>query len=233
MPGDVDTVVRSPVVETESGKIEGLTVGGVHVFKGIPYGAPTSGANRFLPPRKPEPWSGVREAKTYAGRSPQAAAAPQRPELAARLAAAVGEEVVGVEAWPPGEPPASVHPHVLVVVRAERVPLASGRRGLPVLGDGQARCGAVCIALPAGDDPGVQHNLHEEVEGLEVAADERADEGCGHHGEEDRLPPEKRADARHELHVAESHRLAGQRELLRDCLHARDGCGAEAVCSDL
>ena len=55
MPGDVDTVVRSPVVETESGKIEGLTVGGVHLFKGIPYGAPTSGANRFLPPCPPAP----------------------------------------------------------------------------------------------------------------------------------------------------------------------------------
>src|SRR5262245_38641038 len=89
MAGDLDVRTRthvepsrSPVVETASGRIVGTTSNGVHVFKGIPYGAPTSGANRFMPPRKPEPWTGVRDALTYAGRSPQAAATPQRPELA-------------------------------------------------------------------------------------------------------------------------------------------------------
>ena len=82
MAPDTALQTRSPVVETASGKVSGLTAGGVHVFKGIPYGAPTAGANRFLPPKKPEPWSGVREATAYAGRSPQAAADPQRPELA-------------------------------------------------------------------------------------------------------------------------------------------------------
>lgn len=106
MAGDVETVVRSPVVETASGRIEGLTVGGVHVFKGIPYGAPTGGANRFLPPRKPEPWSGVRAAGTYAGRSPQAAAAPQRPELATVWGPVdtlpVGEDCLTLHVWTPG-----------------------------------------------------------------------------------------------------------------------------------
>ncbi len=67
----------SPVVETASGRVGGVTSGGVHVFKGIPYGASTAGANRFMPPRKPEPWTGVREAIVYAGRSPQAAAGAQ------------------------------------------------------------------------------------------------------------------------------------------------------------
>src|SRR4029453_7572576 len=89
MAGDVDTLTQrsaqatdSPVVETASGRVKGVTSGGVHVFKGIPYGASTAGANRFMPPRKPEPWTGVREAATYAGRSPQAPAAQQRPEPA-------------------------------------------------------------------------------------------------------------------------------------------------------
>lgn len=106
MAGDVDVQVRSPVVETASGRIEGLTVGGVHVFKGIPYGAPTSGANRFLPPRKPAPWSGVRETKAYAGRSPQAPAAPQRPELATVWGPVdtlpVGEDCLTLHVWTPG-----------------------------------------------------------------------------------------------------------------------------------
>ena len=106
MAPDTALQTRSPVVETASGKVSGVTAGGVHVFKGIPYGAPTSGANRFLPPKPPTPWSGVREATAYAGRSPQAAANPQRPELATVWGPvdtlAEGEDCLTVHAWTPG-----------------------------------------------------------------------------------------------------------------------------------
>jgi para-nitrobenzyl esterase len=53
------------VAETTSGKIRGFRRNGVYIFKGVPYGASTSGASRFMPPVKPEPWSGVRNALQY------------------------------------------------------------------------------------------------------------------------------------------------------------------------
>ena len=62
---------EATVVETCAGKIRGFRRNGVYTFKGVPYGASTSGAARFMPPAKPEPWSGIRNALAYGRVCPQ------------------------------------------------------------------------------------------------------------------------------------------------------------------
>lgn len=61
----------SPIASTTNGKLRGRTVDGIHVFRGIPYGADTAGKNRFMPPQKPASWTGTRDAIEWGHVAPQ------------------------------------------------------------------------------------------------------------------------------------------------------------------
>jgi para-nitrobenzyl esterase len=55
----VASATASPVAQTHYGKVRGVEVDSVSIFRGIPYGGPTEGAGRFLPPQKPAKWTGI------------------------------------------------------------------------------------------------------------------------------------------------------------------------------
>jgi para-nitrobenzyl esterase len=70
-------------VEISAGKLRGIEQNGVKIFKGVPYGAPVSGADRFRAPKPAPVWAGVRDALEYGPSAPQGtslAPEPARPE---------------------------------------------------------------------------------------------------------------------------------------------------------
>ncbi len=66
-----DESTDSAVVATVDGDVRGCVFEGISTFRGIPYGASTSGVNRFRPPQPPQPWSGVRTCRLYGQSAPQ------------------------------------------------------------------------------------------------------------------------------------------------------------------
>jgi para-nitrobenzyl esterase len=59
------------VADTQYGKVKGYRLRGINYFLGIPYGADTSGDNRFMPPQKPKPWAEIYPATWWGNSAPQ------------------------------------------------------------------------------------------------------------------------------------------------------------------
>jgi para-nitrobenzyl esterase len=85
------------IAETAAGRVRGTMVGDIKVFKGIRYGASTAGRNRFMPPVKPTPWTGVRDALAYGPSAPQTVV-----RAGARLARPESEDCLVLNVFTPG-----------------------------------------------------------------------------------------------------------------------------------
>src|SRR5262245_17934200 len=79
------------IVTTATGKWRGRSVNGIHIFKGIRYGADTS-RRRFLSPVAPEPWTGVRDALEFGPIAPQTGNSGR----------AMSEDCLHLNVWTPG-----------------------------------------------------------------------------------------------------------------------------------
>lgn len=90
-----------PIVETTAGKVRGVIENKVAAFRGVPYGASTAGSRRFLPPAKPEAWTGVKDTIELGHRSPQGPSG-LIPEVAAVDAKEPdGEDCLVLNVWTP------------------------------------------------------------------------------------------------------------------------------------
>ncbi len=59
------------IAQTQYGKVQGFILNGIYQYRGIPYGANTTGKNRFMPPQAPEAWDDVYKALWWGNTAPQ------------------------------------------------------------------------------------------------------------------------------------------------------------------
>jgi para-nitrobenzyl esterase len=61
----------APRVRIDAGELQGLDLGAVHAFRGIPFAQPPVGPLRYRAPQRVAPWDGVRPATEFSAAAPQ------------------------------------------------------------------------------------------------------------------------------------------------------------------
>jgi para-nitrobenzyl esterase len=109
------STASSTEVETAYGRINGTVNDGILSFRGVPYGGSTAGAGRFMPPSRPTPWTGVRDAIELGQRAPQQFAGGEPPEVAAMdRREAMGEDCLALNVYTPSTSAANAKRPVMV-----------------------------------------------------------------------------------------------------------------------
>jgi para-nitrobenzyl esterase len=135
-------------VTITTGRVRGFIRNGVYTFKGIPYAEPTGGANRFMPPVKLKPWSGVRSCLSHGPACPQ----PQELDwhndeanfLIPQDVGVQDEDCLRINAWTSSLGAAAKRP-VMIFLHGGRYTTGSSQHLLAYDGENLARRGQVVV----------------------------------------------------------------------------------------
>jgi para-nitrobenzyl esterase len=136
------------LVHTVYGQVAGYSHAGLFTFKGIPYADTTEGDNRFMPPVRPRPWTGVRSSRQYGHVAPQSARAGWANDEEAFMFAwddgVQGEDCLRLNIWTPGIDERKKRP-VMVWLHGGGFAAGSGQELRPYDGENLARRGDIVL----------------------------------------------------------------------------------------
>ena len=89
-----------PVIQIESGRLQGVAEHNMFAFKNIPYAAPPVGDLRWRPPQPALPWTGTRDASLFGDSCPQ----PFVKNLSAGLSLPGNEDCLKLNVFTPSKP---------------------------------------------------------------------------------------------------------------------------------
>jgi para-nitrobenzyl esterase len=139
---------KDAIVATNAGKVAGYVRNGMFTFKGIPYGDTTEGANRFMPPAKPKPWTGLRSSRQFGYVSPQGPRGGWANDEEAFMFSwddgIQGEDCLRVNVWTPGLGDGKKRP-VMVWLHGGGFTAGSGQELRSYDGENLARRGDVVV----------------------------------------------------------------------------------------
>ncbi|MFM2482165.1 carboxylesterase/lipase family protein [Celerinatantimonas sp. YJH-8] len=91
---------QGPIIQLQSGRIEGTTHEQVDAFLGIPYAKPPVGKLRWHRPLSPEPWQGIKKTTEYGPGCPQV---PYDGDTLASLPPNFSEDCLTINVWRPND----------------------------------------------------------------------------------------------------------------------------------
>jgi para-nitrobenzyl esterase len=151
-PSDVAEVSTplDAIVSTTAGRVRGFKRRDVYIYKGIPYGDDTSGANRFMPPRPSPAWNDVKLALVWGPICPQAGTERQTPEYQRFAMDALhtyqGEDCLRLNVWSTRLGPQVRRP-VMVWLHGGGFTSGSGHETPAYDGENLARRGVIVVTV--------------------------------------------------------------------------------------
>ena len=128
------------VARTDSGLVQGVTSGGITIFKGVPFAAPPTGELRWRPPQPAAAWRGVRKADAFAPACMQTGVS-----MPGEAPPTISEDCLYLNIWKPADTKGK---NLAVLVKIYGGGFSSGSAAMPLYwGDKIAARGVIVVTF--------------------------------------------------------------------------------------